>query len=480
MISNSILQKLQQKLSPQQIQLMKLLQIPTFALEQRIKDEIEKNPTLEEDESSEKTENEDNQENAQEEETNVENDVFGDMEMFPNDDDIITFKNNDNYEKLDRNQIFVSETTFHEDLISQLQLKPISEKQILIGLELIGNIDDSGYLSRSIPSMVDDFLFRQNLEVEVKEIEEVLSVIQSFDPVGVGARDLQECLLIQLNKKKQTKPILLAKRIVKRYFEYFKKKQYNIILQRIECSEEDLQNAIEEIVKLNPKPGNSLFSDGNEAVSIIPDFMVFQQNGKIDFQVNSYSKRKLKTSKYYEGLLEKVSESKNPSDKETASFLRERLESASIFIDALNRRKDTLYLIMKAIINYQHEYFIEGDIQKLKPMRLVDIADKVDMDISTISRVVSNKYAQTHFGVFKLKDFFSNFMINDIGEQISTDKIKNELVRIIDSEDKLSPYTDDQLVDLLKLKGYSIARRTVSKYRETLNIPVSRLRKSVY
>ncbi len=221
MISHSLLQRLQQKLSPQQIQLMKLLQLPTFALEQRIKDEIEKNPTLEEDEH-EKTE--DSQENTQEEDSNIENDVFGNMEMFPNDDDIITFKNNDNYEKLDSNQIFVSETTFHEDLISQLQLKPISEKQMLIGLELLGNIDDSRYLSRSIPSIVDDFLFRQNLEVEIKEIEEVLSIIQSFDPVGVGARDLQECLLIQLNKKKQTKPILLAKRIIKRYFEYFKKK----------------------------------------------------------------------------------------------------------------------------------------------------------------------------------------------------------------------------------------------------------------
>ena len=477
MISTSILQKLQQKLSPQQIQLMKLLQLPTFALEQRIKDEIEKNPTLEEDES-ERTE--ENQENSQEEDGNVENDVFGDMDMFPSDDDIITFKNNDNYEKLDKNQIFVSETTFHEDLISQLQLKPISDKQMLIGLELIGNIDDAGYLSRSITSIVDDFLFRQNLEVEIYEIQEVLSIIQTFDPIGVGARDLQECLLIQLNKEKSTKPILLAKRIIKRYFEYFKKKQYNIIIQKIECSEEDLQNAIEEIIKLNPKPGNSLFSDGNEAISIIPDFMVFQQNGKVDFQVNSFSKRKLKTSKYYEGLLQTVSESKNPSDKETANFLKDKLESASIFIDALNRRRDTLYLIMKEIIIYQHDYFIEGDIQKLKPMHLVDIADKVDMDISTISRVVSNKYAQTHFGIFKLKDFFSNFMINDIGEQVSTDKIKNELVRIIDSEDNISPYTDDQLVKILKSKGYSIARRTVSKYRETLNIPVSRLRKSAY
>lgn len=478
MISTRILQKLQQKLSPQQIQLMKLLQLPSFALEQRIKDEIEKNPTLEEEDEIEETETP--QEKSQEEESS-ENDVFGDMDMFPNDDEIISFKNNNNnFESFDRNQIFIAETTFHEDLISQLQLKPLSEKQMLIGLELIGNIDDAGYLSRSIHSIVDDFLFRHNLEVEVEEIEDVLSEIQSLDPIGIGARDLQESLKIQLNRKQQTKSILFAKLIVEKYFEFFKKKQYNIIIQRTDCSEEDLQDAIDEIVKLNPKPGNSLLSDASEAISIIPDFMVFQQNSKVDFQVNNYSKRKLRTSKYYEGLLKTVSESDKPSDKKTISFLKERLDSANVFIDALNRRNDTLYLIMDAIINYQYEYFIEGDIQKLRPMRLVDIADKVDMDISTISRVVSNKYAQTHFGIFKLKDFFSNFMIDDGGEEVSTDKIKNELFRIVELEDKTSPYTDDQLVELLKSKGYTIARRTVSKYRKTLNIPVSRLRKTAF
>ncbi|MDD4829709.1 MAG: RNA polymerase factor sigma-54 [Bacteroidales bacterium] len=473
MISTSLLQKLQQKLSPQQIQLMKLLQLPTFALEQRIKEEIERNPTLEEDES-------DKNEDSQEEENNLENDVFGDMEMFPSDDDNISYKNNDNYEKLDKNQLFISETTFHEDLISQLQLKPITEKQMLIGLELIGNIDDAGYLNRFIPSIVDDFLFRHNLEVSIKEIEDVLSIIQNFEPIGVGARDLQECLLIQLNKKTKTKEILLAKKIINRYFEYFKKKQYNIILQRIECSEEELQNAIEEIIKLNPKPGNSLSTQTDESISIIPDFNIWQINGKIEFQLNSFSKNKLKTNKYYENLLKNISDSKTTHDKETISFLKEKLESANIFIDALNRRNDTLSLIMKAIINYQKEFFLEGDIQKLKPMRLIDIADKIDMDISTISRVVSNKYAQTHFGVFKLKDFFSNFMINDIGQQVSTDKIKNEIVLAIEAEDKANPYTDDQLVEILKSKGYSIARRTISKYRETLNIPVARLRKTVY
>ncbi len=476
MISNRILQRLQQKLSPQQIQLMKLLQLPTIALEQRIKNEIEQNPTLEEDDSPVEDESIDNIEDNQEGD-DEENDVFGDEDMFPNDDDIVSYKNNDGSEKTDKNQLFVSETSFHEDLISQLQLKPLSELEMIIGLEIIGNIDESGYLSRSIESIVDDFLFRHNIEVEVKEIEDVLSIIQTFDPIGVGARDLQECLLIQLNKKEKTKTISLAKKVIKKCFEYFKKKQYNFIAQRLNCSEGELQEAIDEIIKLNPKPGNSLSTDVDSSIPIIPDFIVWMQNQKVDFQVNSYGNHKLKTSNYYENLLKSVSQSNSPSDKETAAFLREKLESANIFIDALNRRNDTLYLIMKAIIKYQYEYFLEGDIQKLKPMRLVDIAEMVDLDISTISRVVSNKYAQTHFGIYKLKDFFSNFMLNEAGEQISTDKIKDEILSIIKNEDKSNPLTDDKLVEMLKEKGYSIARRTVSKYRETLNIPVARLRK---
>ncbi|MDD4067805.1 MAG: RNA polymerase factor sigma-54 [Bacteroidales bacterium] len=476
MISNRILQRLQQKLSPQQIQLMKLLQLPTIALEQRIKNEIEQNPTLEEDDSPVEDESIDNIEDNQEDDQQ-ENDVFGDEDMFPNDDDIVSYKNNDGSEKTDKSQLFVSETTFHEVLISQLQLKPLSELEMIIGLEIIGNIDESGYLNRSIESIVDDFLFRHNIEVTVKEIEDVLAIIQTFDPIGVGARDLQECLLIQLNKKEKSKTIFLAKKVIKKCFEYFKKKQYNFIAQRLNCSEEELQEAIDEIIKLNPKPGNSLSTDVDSSIPIIPDFIVWMQNQKVDFQVNSYGNHKLKTSNYYENLLKTVSQSNSPSDKETATFLREKLESANIFIDALNRRSDTLYLIMKAIIKYQYEYFLEGDIQKLKPMRLVDIAEMVDLDISTISRVVSNKYAQTHFGIYKLKDFFSNFMLNEQGEQISTDKIKDEIVSIIRNEDKSNPLTDDKLVEMLKDKGYSIARRTVSKYRETLNIPVARLRK---
>ncbi len=476
MISNRILQRLQQKLSPQQLHQLNLLQLPTIALEQRIKNEIEQNPTLEEDDSPVEDESIDNIEDNKEGD-DEENDVFGDEDMFPNDDDIVSYKNNDGSEKTDKSQLFVSETTFHEDLISQLQLKPLSELEMIIGLEIIGNIDESGYLNRSIESIVDDFLFRHNIEVTVKEIEDVLAIIQTFDPIGVGARDLQECLLIQLNKKEKTKAISLAKKVIKKCFEYFKKKQYNFIAQRLNCSEEELQEAIDEIIKLNPKPGNSLSTDVDSSIPIIPDFIVWMQNQKVDFQVNSYGNHKLKTSNYYENLLKTVSQSNSPSDKETATFLREKLESANIFIDALNRRSDTLYLIMKAIIKYQYEYFLEGDIQKLKPMRLVDIAEMVDLDISTISRVVSNKYAQTHFGIYKLKDFFSNFMLNEQGEQISTDKIKDEIVSIIRNEDKSNPLTDDKLVEMLKDKGYSIARRTVSKYRETLNIPVARLRK---
>ncbi len=478
MISTKILQKLQQKLSPQQIQLMKLLQLPAIALEQRIKNEIQQNPTLEEDDDSEREEEhlEDIEERNEDDRGD---DVFADEDIFPNDDEIVSFKKNEDRDKIDKNQLFVSETTFHEDLIAQLQLKPLSEVEKLIGLEIIGNIDEAGYLSRSVDSIAYDFLFRHNKEVSVEEIEYVLSVIQTFDPVGIGARNLQECLLIQLNKKEKTKSIILAKEVVKNCFEYFKKKQYHLIIQRLECSEEELQEAIEEIIKLNPKPGNSLYSDNDTSIPIVPDFIVWVHNGRVDFQVNSYGNQKLRTNAYYENLFKTVSLSNQPSDKETASFLKEKLDSANIFIDALNRRKDTLYLIMKAIIKYQEEYFLEGDIQKLKPMRLIDIADKVDMDVSTISRVVSNKYAQTHFGTFKLKNFFSNFMLNEQGEQVSTDKIKDELINLINSEDKSNPLTDDKLVELLKEKGYSIARRTVSKYRGALDIPVARLRKSV-
>lgn len=471
MISNKLLLKLQQKLSPQQIQLMKLLQLPALALEQRIKEELENNPTLEEDE-------EENLEIPQENIEEENDDVFRDRDIFPNDDEIISFKNNDKQDNYSEIPI-VSQASFYDELINQLQLQNITEKETLIGLELIGNLDESGYLSRSISSLVDDFLFRQNIEVNEEEILSTLKIIQNFDPSGIGARDLAECLMIQLNRKKEDENISLAKKIIKKYFDYFLKKQYSIIAQKLNIEESKLQFAIEEILKLNPKPANSNFSNDNQTISVHPDFIIWYQNNRVEFQVNKVYQRQLKTNNYYSELLESISNSKESKDKETYNFLKEKIESANIFIDSLNKRHDTLYIIMKAIIDFQNKYFVDGDIQKLKPMRLVDISEIVDMDVSTISRVISNKYVQTHFGIFRLKDFFSNFMINDDGKAISTDAIKNTLVQIIDNEDKANPLTDDSIVDQLKAKGYSIARRTVAKYRESLDIPVARLRKEI-
>jgi RNA polymerase sigma-54 factor len=479
-ISNSLLQKLQQKLSPQQIQLMKLLSLPNFALEQRIKEELENNPTLEEDEVSSKEENE-IEDTSIEERQEKEDDVFDNNEMFPDDDEkIFANHSSNNYENIDKDGLFIAPTSFYEDLINQLQLQNLSQRDHLIGLEIIGNIDDSGYLSRSIVSIVDDFFFRYNLEVDKKEIEKILNIIQGFDPCGVGARDLKECLLIQLKREKQTEDVLLATKIIKRYFEYFKKKQYNIITQKLGCSEKEISQAIEQIIKLNPKPGNSRLEIGIQEQAIVPDFIIWQTNSKVFFRLNNYREKNLKTNSYYENLLKKVSSGNTPSDKQATVYLKERIDSANGFIDALNKRKETLETIMQAIIDYQYDYFLEGDIQKLKPMRLVDIANKVNLDISTISRVVSNKYAQTHFGIILLKDCFSNFLLDEQGEKISTDKIKDELEKIIEGEDKNSPYTDEQLVEILKSKGFPIARRTVSKYREMSNIPIARLRKGFF
>lgn len=475
MISNKLLLKLQQKLSPQQIQLMKLLQLPALAMEQRIKEELEINPTLEEDYDDT---NDDNIEIENSDSEGEYDEVFGDNEIFPNDDDFITFKNN-NTDSSDKSIPIISESSFYEDLINQLQLQSITEQEKLIGLELIGNLDDSGYLSRSITSMVDDFLFRQNIEVQEKEIEKVLGIIQSLDPAGIGARDLKECLLLQLKRKEQTKEILLSNKIINRCFDFFLKKQYHLISQKLNCSEDELEASLEEILKLNPKPANSQSTQSNISISILPDFIIWQNNSRVEFRVNKCSNRSLKTNSYYQNLMDDLSKSNSKKDNETYNFLKEKLESANTFIDSLQKRNETLFIIMKAIIDFQYNYFIDGDVQKLKPMRLVDIADKVGMDVSTISRVISSKYAQTHFGIFKLKDFFSNFMINDQGEAISTDAIKNVLSLIIGEEDKTNPLNDDQLVEILKQKGYSIARRTVAKYRETLDIPVARLRKQI-
>jgi RNA polymerase sigma-54 factor len=479
MISNSLTTKLQQRFAPSQIQFMKLLQLPMQSLEGRIKEELEKNPVLEEDNSKESDDNldlnqEQEAENRSEEEEN-------EMEIYFQDDDIPDYRGKSE-QKAELGSYYSSEKTLYEDLLNQLSLEDITKKEEIIGKEIIGNINDSGYLTRSIDAIVDDLLFSQNIEVEEKEVKKVLKVIQTFDPAGVGATSLNECLLLQMERyKEKDVDISLAKKILKNetLFSMFKNKQYQQLLLKLECKKEDLEKAIHQIKKLNPKPANS-----NEGVLtnvyITPDFLVWNNNGKVEFQLNKTFEHGLKISSYYSSMLEKMKHNKgNEDNKQAISFIKEKMDAASEFIIALNKRDDTLNNVMKAIIKFQYQYFLEGDMGKLKPMRLIDIATMTDNDVSTISRVASNKYCQTHFGLFLLKDFFSNAVEDKKGNKVSSDTIKSVLMQHIDNEDKNKPLTDDALVEIMQQEGYSLARRTIAKYRDSLNIPVARLRKTL-
>lgn len=497
MLNQRLQQKLLQKLSPQQILLMKLLQIPSIALEQRIKQEIEENPALDESEEQEEVEemeqefddNFEQEENLNGEEVeDVEaknsDDEFDFEDYLSDDDDIPTYKLNANNTSADdeRKEVpFVSGTTFQELLISQLGLKDLTEEQYQIALHIIGNLDDSGYLNREPAAMVDDLAFTQNLQTTKEEINFVLSLIQEFDPAGVGARNLQECLLIQLRKIEDPGPsVELAIHMLDRYFNEFTKKHYEKILKKAKINEEDLKGAIEEVLKLNPKPGNSLSETTKTNHYILPDFIIYNNNGDLELQLNSKNTPELRLNKTYVDMLEAYSNSKNKSKhKETLTFVKQKIDSAKWFIDAIRQRQNTLQVTMEAIMNYQREYFLSGDETKLRPMILKDIAEIVHLDISTISRVANSKYVQTPFGTFLLKSFFSESMQTESGEEVSTREIKKILSDCIDVENKSKPLTDEQLTKILKEKGYNIARRTVAKYREQLNIPVARLRKEL-
>jgi len=497
MLKQRLQQKLLQKLSPQQILLMKLIQIPTVGLEQRIKQEIEENPALEIDGAENKEENDFDIDNNQEQDEHLQEqeqedfaskeDEF-DYEDYYDDDDIPDYRlkiNNRSSDDEQKEIPFSTGITFHEFLKQQLGFRKLDEKKYQIGLYIIGNIDDSGYLERSTDSMVDDLAFTQNIETTKEEVEEVLSVIQDFDPPGVGARDLQECLLLQLKRKQDngenSESIALAEKILKRYFNEFTKKHYQKIIKRLEISEEQLKNAIDEILKLNPKPGNSMSETTKTNNYIIPDFTIINNNGELELQLNSWNLPELHINNTYANMLNELAKKKrNKNQKETYSFIKNKVDSAKWFIDAIKQRQNTLYATMYAIMQYQKEYFLTGDETKLKPMILKDIADIVGMDISTISRVANSKYVQTPFGTFLLKSFFSESMQKEDGEEVSTREIKRILQDIIETEDKKKPYTDEQLTKLLKEKGYPIARRTVAKYREQLNIPVARLRKELH
>jgi len=498
MIKQKLQQKLLQRLSPQQIQIIKLLEIPTVNLEQRIKKELEENPALEEfnsasikDDEEEDFDNEELEENTENNELNEnKEDVEFSLEDFLNEedleDDIPTYKLNiQNYSKDEKREEipFSIGSTFHEYLLSQLGLKELSEKQQKIGEYIIGNIDDDGYLRRNIEALVDDLAFNININATQEEILEVLKIVQEFDPPGVGARNLQECLIIQINQKNnKDNYVKIAKEILEKYFDDFSKKHYDKIKQKLNISDEELKKAINEILTLNPKPGSAFTDPQNKMYhQITPDFYLENIDNQLYLTLNSKNMPELRINPTYKNIFEKYQKlkDKNKSIKEALQFMKQKIESAAFFIDAIQQRQNTLMTTMQAIIDYQKEFFLSGDESKLKPMILKDIANKTGLDISTISRVVNSKYIQTQFGIYPLKYFFSEGMKTDDGEEVSTHEIKKAIKELIENEDKKKPLTDEQITKFLNSKGYNIARRTVAKYREQLNIPVARLRKKL-
>ena len=483
-------QKMLQKLSPQQILLMKLLQIPTMELSTRIKEEIEENPALEESEDIDFNADTDSDSDSDYDESNESDDYdplsdFDDY-MQDDDDDEAAYKlrtnnyspDDDHYEAPISN-----EESFQDILIQQLGYRNLDEKKYKIGAYIIGNLDDSGYLSRPITGIVDDLLFTQNLDVTEEEVIEVLHIIQDFDPAGVGATNLQECLLIQLHRLEEDNeddldyslPII----IIEQYYNEFTKKHYDKIIRKIGVSERQFRAALKEILKLNPKPGGAT-GDSHRSNYVVPDFTIYNNCGELELTLNSRNAPELRVNKDYTDMLSDFAKQKNNKEnKEAITFVKNKIDSAKWFIEAIKQRQNTLYITMEAIMNYQKEYFLTGDETKLRPMILKDISEKVGLDISTISRVANSKYVQTAYGTFPLKSFFSESLTNDEGEEVSTREIKKILMDCIEQEDKSKPLTDDVLTKILKEKGYNIARRTIAKYREQLDIPVARLRREL-
>ena len=499
-------QRQELKLSPQQIQLMKLLQLPLIELEQRIKEEIESNPALEDNMSSDDNEpmneGEENlgDNDGYEEGDNGENDDYNDDEIRINKEDEFDLNdylpeedeydyaykshvNNRSQDDEDRQMPITHEDSFQDYLIQQLGYHDLTEEEELIGKYIIGNLDDNGYLSRPIPNLVDDLLFTMNLETTEEEVKKVLKVVQQFDPPGIGATNLQECLLIQIERLQEENPYndyRLCADIIKNCFEEFTKKHYDKIAKRTGASNRQLKAALDEILKLNPKPGDSSSSSARNSYYITPDFFISIKDGHLELSLDGRNNPDLKVNKQYVKMLEDFSKSKESKTmQEAAQFVRQKIDGAKWFIDAIRQRQHTLYITMKAIMDMQEEYFLTGDETKLKPMILKDIAEKVNLDISTVSRVANSKYVQTPYGTHLLKTFFSEGITNEEGEEVSTREIKKILQDCVEEEDKSKPMTDEELMAVLKEKGYPIARRTVAKYREQLGIPVARLRKEL-
>jgi len=485
MLKQSLNFKLLQKLSPQQIQLMKLIQLPTQAFEERLKQEIEENPAL--DTGKEEAENfEDSLENEYEDDGNEKIDAEDiNIDEYLSDDEVPSYKtqaNNYSSDDEDRNMPYAAGTSFHQSLQNQLNTFRINEEERIIAEFLVGSIDDSGYIRRDILDLVDDLAFTQNVfTTEEKVLELLTNVVQKLDPIGVGARDLKECLVIQLKTKSAQKIRTLAIDILENSFDHFVKKHYTKLMEKFDISEDELKEVIKEISKLNPKPGSSYAGNNKIAEQIIPDFSIKIIDGNLDLTLNSRNAPELHVSREYNNMLKGYQESKEKTkfQKDAVMFIKQKLDAAKWFIDAIRQRQQTLLVTMNCIMHYQYDYFLTGDERKLKPMILKDIADQIHMDISTVSRVANSKYVSTPYGTKLIKEFFSESMKNDQGEDVSTREIKKILETVIGEEDKRKPLTDDKLSLVLKEKGYPIARRTVAKYREQLDIPVARLRKEI-
>ena len=483
----SLSQSLQQKLSPQQIQFIKLLQVPTAELETRIKEELELNPVLEEGEGDEEGEREPEQEFEQQEEQQNETESNNEIDIkdYLRDDDYNSYKTyNDDDEEDDRESPIATSSSLQEALLTQLGFLGLDEKQNAIGLQLIGSIEEDGYVRRDVDSIVNDLAFSQGVETSNEEVESVLKKIQSFDPAGIAARNLQECLLLQLDRMDdgQDVDVIVAKQIISNCYDEFTKKHYDKILKKLDLDDEDyVKDAIELIVRLNPKPGGETAGGLVRNQYVIPDFILVNNSGKIDVMLNSRNAPELRVSRNYNEMFQAYdkSDKKDKKLKEAVSFVKQKLDAARWFIDAIKQRQQTLLRTMRAIVEFQYDYFLEGDETKLKPMILKNIAEVINMDISTVSRVASSKTVQTDFGTFPLKYFFSEGIATDSGEEASSREVKQIIKDFISQEDKSKPYSDDKLEELLNEKGYNIARRTVAKYREQLNIPVARLRKEL-
>ena len=473
-LKHSLQQRLLQKLSPQQIQLMKMLQLPTVELEKRIKEELEINPALDEGE-------EQVSEDEFTEEADDKRDDFN-FQDYTNDEtpSYKTQSNNFSKGQEEHQKPLSFGDSLSERLLKQIDLKIKNENQKKIAEHIIGNLDESGYLRRELFNIVDDLAFSQNIFADEEELEQILAEVQDLEPHGVGARDLKECLLIQLRKKNKTIAIKTAEVILEKCFESFTKKHYSKISKKLDINNDAIKDAIAEIVKLNPKPGNSLIDSQSDIQQITPDFTLIDNDGILSVELNQRNSPQLRVSNDYIEMIKGFQQgAKNKRDKDAILFIKQKVDAAKWFIDAVKQRQNTLLITMKAIISFQKEFFLSGDEKKLKPMILKDIASIVSMDISTISRVANSKHVSTPYGIFSLKYFFSESLTTDSGEEVSTREVKTILNEAINKEDKSKPLTDEKLASLLKEKGYLIARRTVAKYREQLNIPVARLRKEL-